>query len=88
MNNSQFSHKEQFDKKAIDSAFKKITENEAKKLTTHFVYAGLYYYFNEQIEDRLRSFILEGMKKYKIKIVMLTRIGMLRRKNIEGEKII
>ena len=70
MDNRLCSPKEHFDRKAIDSAFRKINENEAKDLTTHFVYAGEYYHWGH--EDRLRSFILKGMKKYKIQKVMVT----------------
>ena len=46
-------------------------KNETKELKPHYVYAGYYYSYPE---ERLRSFILEGMKKYKIKTVMVTII--------------
>ena len=46
----------------------------------HFLYAGDHYYgFNA---DRLKSFILNGMKKYKIENVMVTIIYMWRNKLI------
>ena len=50
----------------------------------HFVYAGDYYYGDD---DRLRSFILKGMKKYKIKKVMVTEICMYRAKLITKERM-
>ena len=50
-------------------------KNETKELKPHFVYAGYYYWYPE---ERLRSFILEGMKKYKIKTAMVTIIHMRR----------
>ena len=62
-----------------------MTENEAKELPTHFVYAG-YYYYRWNV-DRLRSFILEGMKKYNIKKVMVTSIYMWRNKLITKESM-
>ena len=46
------------------------------EIETHFVYAG--YYSSSYNEHNLRSFILKGMKKYKIKFVMLTGIYMRR----------
>ena len=41
----------------------------------HFVYAGFYCYFWRH-EDLLRSFILKGMKEYKIKKITVTIIYM------------
>ena len=79
-----FSRKEHFDKKTIDSAFRKITENEAKELKTHFVYVGRYYWI---YENRLRSFILEGMKKLKMNSVMVTSIYIRKWKIITKEKM-
>ena len=49
----------------------------------HFVYAGPYY--DNYNEDVLRSFILKGMKKNNIEKVMVTIIGMWRRKLITKE---
>ena len=69
--------------KAIDSAFRKITKNETKELKTHFVFAG--HYYNNGYEDRMKSFILEGMKEYKIKSVMMTSVYMFRSKLITKE---
>ena len=73
---SRFSRKENFDKTIVDSALRKNSVNEAKELQTHFIYAGHYYHWNH--EDKLRSFILEGMKKYAIQSVMVTSIYMRR----------
>ena len=70
--------KERFNNRAINSAFKKLTENfegSPEDLNLHFVYAGYYYWL---YDDRLRSFIQQEMKKYKIKSVMLTAIYMMR----------
>ena len=53
----------------------------SKKLETHFVFAS-HYYFRE---DTFRSFILDGMKKYKIKPVMVTIIDMWRSRLITKE---
>ena len=63
--------KARFDENAIDSALQKINENVAKELKIHFVYAGWSYH-----EYKLRSMILNGMKKHKIKSVMMTRIDL------------
>ena len=51
----------------------------------HFVYAGSYYF--EMHENRLTSFILNGMKKYKIKRAMVTMIYMSRSKLITKERM-
>ena len=47
----------------------------SKKLETHFVFASRYYFHNEHA---IISFILDGMKKYKIKSVMVTIFDMCR----------
>ena len=57
----------------------------AEELKIHFVYAGSYYFFYH--EDKLRSIILNGMKKHKIKSVMVTRIYLWRYKLITKEKL-
>ena len=77
--------KEQFDEHVIDSAFKKIVESKTEYLQTHFVYAGQYYYF--QHARKLKSFILKGMKKYNIKIVLVTVIFMRRFSLITKERM-
>ena len=59
----------------INSALQTISENEAKELKIHFVYAGYLYRYNRV--DKLRSIILNGMKKHKIKSVMVTRIYLI-----------
>ena len=70
----------------IDSAFQKISDSEANELKLHFVYAG-WYYCNRGSEGKLRSFILQGMKKYKIKSVMVTMMDMMRRFLITKEEM-
>ena len=49
-------------------------------MKTHFVFAG--YYWND---DKLISFMLKGMKQYKIKKVMVTIISMWRLRLITKE---
>ena len=60
---------------------RKNFENETKELKIHFIYAGNYYWH----KDKVRSFILKGMKKYNIKSVMVTRIYMERWRLIRKE---
>ena len=48
-------------------------------MKTHFVYAGHHYYdyWNSKgREDRLRAIISKGMRKYKLKSVMVTSINL------------
>ena len=66
------STKEQSDKKVIHSVLRKNSENELKEMKTHFVYAGYHYSYG----DRLKSFILEGIKECKIESVMVTSLYM------------
>ena len=73
--------KEHFDKEAINTALQKIFESEAKELKIHFVYAGIYY------EKNLKLIILNAMKKYKIRSVMVTSIYMYRQNLITKEKM-
>ena len=82
MKNGLFPKTEHFDKEVINSTLQKNSENETKELEIHFVYAGDYYYVNE---DKLRSIILEEMKKYKIKFVMVTSINLRRWELISKE---
>ena len=80
--------KEPCDEEIIDSALLKISESEANELKTHFVYTGSYNYNSRFEGDRiLQSFILEGMKKYKIKSVMVTMMEMMRRFLITKEEM-
>ena len=67
----------------IDSALEKISENNAKELKTHIVYAGTYFYG----EDKLRPLILQAIKQYKLKSVMVTNIVMRRSRLITKEKM-
>ena len=84
MNNVIFSQKEHFDKEIINSVIQKISDNEAEELEIHFVYAGDCYNVNE---DELRSIILDEMKKYKIKFVMVTSINLRRWELISKEEM-
>ena len=71
-----------FNEEVIDSAFKKIVDDKTEDLETHFVYTG-----HPFVEDNLKSIILKGMKKYKFKMVMATRISLRRRKVITKERM-
>ena len=81
--NCQLQLKVRSDEKIIDFALLKIIKSESKKLKTHFVYAGNFYWLNE---DKLRSLIFKGMKKYNIKSTIVTLINMRRRSLITKEK--
>ena len=75
--------KEQFDEQVIDSALKSVIQNKSENMETHIIYDGHYYFYNKiakisNLKDRLRSFILEGMKKYNIKKLMITCFHMFR----------
>ena len=52
-----------------------LAENQTNNLRIHFVLASQYYYYNE---NKLRSFILAGLQKHKIRSAMVTIIGMWR----------
>jgi len=67
-------------------ALEKNSETEAKKLKTHFIYAGLHFY-NDRKDRLLVSFIMKAMKKYKLKSVMVTTIVMSRQNLITREKM-
>ena len=58
----------------IDSVFTKIVANKMEDMQTHFVYTGRYYFIGHLA--KLRSLIMQRMKKYKIKKVVLTKIYM------------
>ena len=68
--------------KIIDSALRKTFINKAESLETHFVFASHFYY---DYKGQLESFILRGMKKYKIKSVLVTLIDMWRTNLITKE---
>ena len=68
--------------KIIDSAIRKAFLNKAKGLETHFVFARHFYY---GYEYQLEWFILRGIKKYKIKSMMVTHIDMWRENLITKE---
>ena len=70
-------------KVTIDSAFKKLAENKTKDLQVHFVFAGYFYMF---IRKKLHQLMIEGMKKYNLKNVMMTIISMKRVRLITKEK--
>ena len=76
VNQFEFPYKEQFDEQVIDSVFEKIVKSKTENIEIHFVYAGDYYCWKD--EEPLKSCILKGMEKYRIKKVMMTRIFMRR----------
>ena len=83
---AKFIKKEHYDTKVIDTALKQNIKNEAKERKTHFVYVGRYYCCRYlEHDNKLRSLFIEGMKKYKIKSVMLTNIYMQRLRLITKE---
>ena len=55
-------------------------------MTIYFVYAGVHY-FDSVHEDRLKSFILNGMKKYKIKKVIVQMFNVMKSRLITKEKM-
>ena len=63
----------------IYPAFEKIVANGAEDLDIHFIYAG------ELIPSRLEPVIVEAMKFYKIKSVMMTDLWMWRENLITKE---
>ena len=79
--------KEQSDQKAIDSAFKENSKAAAKNVKIHLHYAGRYYHNYIHDGDKLRSFILNGMKKHNIKSVMVTSIYLWRKHLITKERM-
>ena len=91
----KFHQKEHFDKNIVDSAFQKISENEAKEVKTHLIYVGRYYYnkdciglhIREHHQARLRSLFRKSMNKYKLNSVMVTGISMTRIKLITKEAV-
>ena len=69
----------------IDSALRKISENQAKKQKTHLVFATSYYsYFPE---DSLKPLVLRLKKKNKMKSVMVTVLWMRRWELITTEEM-
>ena len=79
--------KAQFDQTIIDSAFRTISDNK-KELEIHVVYAGGYYHGDSIAhEARLRFYLLNEMKKYAIKSIMVTLIFMRKWNIITKEKM-
>ena len=56
---------------------KKFVEGKPEDLEIHFVYAGDFYNYRGE-NNELVSFILKGMKKYKLKLAMVTKISISR----------
>ena len=59
-----------------------MSDNVTKELQIHFIYAGFHWH-----EYKLRSFILNAMKKHAIKSVMMTSIYSLRWNLITKEEM-
>ena len=62
---------------------RRLAENKSEDLTLHFVYAGDSFWGDN---DKLLSFMFTGMKKYKLKEVMMTILRM-ERKNLISDKL-
>ena len=59
-------------------------------MKTHFIYAGHHYYdywYSFGREDRLKAIILNGMRKYKLKSVMVTSINLHKWRLITKERM-
>ena len=56
---------------------KKFVEGKPEDLEIHFVYAGDFDNYRGE-NNELVSFILKGMKKYKLKLAMVTKISISR----------
>ena len=63
--------KETFDAEQFDLGIKKAAECQANDLKTHFIIAGDYYFYPEH-EEKMKSMILNKMKKYGIKDAKVT----------------
>ena len=74
-----------FDKEVFNSSLQKHSESVAEDIKIHFVYAESYYGYPN--EDKLRSIILKGLKKYGIKSAMVTSIYLERKRLITNEKM-
>ena len=79
---SRLSRKEHFDQTIVDSALRTNSENEAKELQTHFIYAGHYYHWNH--EDKLRSFILRSFKSVMVTSIYMRRNELITKKVMES----
>ena len=84
--------KDHFDEEIINSALQKHSENVDKELKQHFVFAGYNNLTNAGHdnyinEHKLRSLIMYGMNKHKIKSVMVTSIDLYRDFLITKEKM-
>ena len=73
-------------KEDIYPNFRKVFDDKTEDLETHIVYAGSYGYWHSEIEE-LKSLILEAMKKYKTKSVLVTVITLGRWFLITKEKM-
>ena len=67
--------KVKFDEQVIESACEKFMKNRTDDMELHFVFAGDY---DINYRSELEEFLLEGLKKYKIKKVFFTFIAMWR----------
>ena len=76
--------KEKYDEQILDSALSKLIQSKPENMEIHFIYAGHYY---KQKWFSLESMIKRGLKKYKIKNVMLTKYYMRRERLITAEDV-
>ena len=70
-------------------AFQQVSENKPRNLKLHFVYAGIHSNIahGPYSEERLRQFLLKGMKKHQIKSVTMTTISMKRKNLVTHEEM-
>ena len=73
------------DKNVFESGFKIISDYGEAHLMPHFIYCGMHYFWND--EDQLRSMLLDKMKNYGIRTVMLTMLNMWRHNLVTKETV-
>ena len=70
-------------------AFQQVSENKPGDPKLHFIYAGIHSNIahGPYSEERLRQFLLKGMKKHQIKSVTMTTISMKRKNLVTHEEM-
>ena len=84
--------KERHDQKLIlserfYSVFGEIADNRAEDVEIHVIYAGNYYSYHYGNQDKLKSFILRGMKMHRIKSAVVTFVRMQQNDFITKQKM-
>ena len=70
------------DSEIFESAIRKVAEAGVKDSTIHIIYAGIYYLMHT---DKMKSLILNEMKKYGINSVLVTLITQSRKRLVTKE---